>query len=80
LRGPQPELLTARVRPRRPEPADGTTVQRLAGDFAVAGTTLSIPHPYPDGAADTWIASLTPAYDDARQVVFAITVRRTAEF
>ncbi len=31
------------------EMTDAETVQELAGSFAVARTTMSIPHPYPDG-------------------------------
>lgn len=75
MRDPQPELLTARLRLRRPERSDAPEVRRLAGDFAVADTTLTIPHPYPEGAAERWIESLPAGYDEGRAVVFAVTDR-----
>jgi [ribosomal protein S5]-alanine N-acetyltransferase len=80
MRDPQPELLTARLRLRRPVRLDAPDVERLAGDFAVASTTLSIPHPYPDGGGAAWIESLAPAYEEDRQAVFAITDRGSGAF
>ena len=37
--------------------SDANEVQRLAGDFDIADTTLLIPHPYEDGLAEEWILS-----------------------
>jgi RimJ/RimL family protein N-acetyltransferase len=34
---------------------DASEVQRLAAAPEIAATTLGIPHPYPDGAAQEWI-------------------------
>ena len=52
--------------------ADAARVEELCGDPAVALTTTTIPHPYPPGAAASWIAS--HAYQrDAGAWTYAIT-------
>lgn len=55
--------------------ADATDVQRLAGASEVADTTLNLPHPYPDGAAEHWITTHQPNFEAGTSVTFAI-VRR----
>ncbi|MBO7748228.1 GNAT family N-acetyltransferase [Paenibacillus sp. MWE-103] len=66
---------TERLLLRPFEPQDADVVQRLAGEYAVASTTLSLPHPYPDGAADTWIAFRSDAAKHGHGYTFAIVVR-----
>ncbi len=53
-------------------PDDARSVQRLAGDQAVADTTALIPHPYRDGVAEAWIATHEAERASGRQHVFAI--------
>ena len=77
---PQPELRTARLVLRPFRLTDARDVQRLAGEFAVADTTLNIPHPYQDGMAEAWIASHGEAYARDLAIPFAITRGDTGEF
>jgi len=52
--------------------ADAAAVQMLAGDPAVADTTLNIPHPYEDGRAEAWISTHQSTFDNGEGVVWAI--------
>lgn len=71
----QPTLTTERLLLRPFDLGDAQTVQQLAGDRAIADTTLMIPHPYPDGVAEEWIATHAPRYADGTLATFAITLR-----
>jgi RimJ/RimL family protein N-acetyltransferase/mannose-6-phosphate isomerase-like protein (cupin superfamily) len=68
-----PTLETARVVLRPFSAADAAEVMRLAGDRAVADTTLHIPHPYQAGMAEEWIATHQAAFDREQGVTLAIT-------
>jgi RimJ/RimL family protein N-acetyltransferase len=59
--------------------ADAAEVQRLAGDFAVADTTLNVPHPYEDGMAEAWIGSHASAWEEGSLAAFAVTRRRDGQ-
>jgi ribosomal-protein-alanine N-acetyltransferase len=71
----QPTLETARLvlRPFRMDDAGET--RRLAGDRAVADTTASIPHPYPEGAAEAWFETHAARFAARLEVTFAVTER-----
>jgi ribosomal-protein-alanine N-acetyltransferase len=75
----QPVLDTQRLILRPFVASDALSVERLAGAREVADTTLNIPHPYPAGAANTWIASHPVHWAEGRNVVYAITLRSTDE-
>ncbi|MDB6113872.1 MAG: GCN5-related N-acetyltransferase [Lacunisphaera sp.] len=77
--GPLPVLETARLRLRPYARADAADLQRLAGHPAVAATTQNIPHPYPDGAAEKWIATHPARWLAHEGLVFACTLKDTGE-
>lgn len=65
-------LRTARLTLRPFTPADAPAVQRLASAYEVALNTLMIPHPYPEGMAEQWIAKHQADYEENRIHHFAI--------
>ena len=73
----QPTLKTNRLILRPFEMADAKEVQRLAGDRAIADTTLEIPHPYEDGMAETWISTHREKFDAGEMVHFGIILLET---
>ena len=66
-------LLTERMILRPFALSDAAEVQRLAGDVAIASTTLNMPHPYEDGMAETWITRSAEKIAAGTLVNFAIT-------
>lgn len=71
----QPILETERLRLRPFVLADAADVQRLAGERAIARFTLTVPHPYPNGAAEEWIASHSAAWSAGSAMSCAIERR-----
>lgn len=71
----QPTFETKRLILRPFELSDAAIVQELAGDVEVARTTLSIPHPYPDGAAESWITAVNLRSNDGDGFPFALVAK-----
>lgn len=75
----QPTLVTSRLLLRPFTLADAPVVERLVSDFAIADTTLHIPHPYPPGAAEDWIRTHPERFAQGTGISFAIVLRETGE-
>lgn len=72
----QPTLITKRLRLRPFHMRDASCVKSLAGSREIADTTLTIPHPYPDGGAEEWIRTLGDGYRKGQSVTFAVVRRK----
>lgn len=70
-----PQLKTERLLLRSFELLDAQRVRKLAGDKAIADTTLNIPHPYKDGMAEEWILTHQPKFEAGKFVNFAIILK-----
>ncbi len=71
----RPSLVTERLVLRPFVLSDAEAVQRMAGHPLVAATTATIPHPYPDGAAQEWINKHNLWFQKGNAVQFAITLK-----
>jgi RimJ/RimL family protein N-acetyltransferase len=76
---PQPTLRTRRLvlRPFRAD--EGPRVDELAGDRAIADTTANVPHPYPAGGGQAFIATHAPRWAAGEDAVFAMALAETDE-
>ncbi len=71
----QPVLETERLVLRPFRLADAPEVERLAGDRAIADTTLAIPHPYTKGMGRVWISSHPGYRENGSGAIFAVTLK-----
>jgi ribosomal-protein-alanine N-acetyltransferase len=72
----RPTLTTEHLILRAFHLGDAPRVQELAGEKAIASTTLNIPHPYEDGMAEDWIETHTEAFEKSESVTFAIVLKQ----
>lgn len=73
-----PPLTTARLRLRPFVSSDAAAVTALAGDAEVSRYLLHVPHPYPAGLAEEWIASHRDAWTQGHGASWAVTVAADA--
>ena len=73
----QPTLTTERLTLRPFIPDDAFDIERLAGVREIADTTLTIPHPYPHGAAAEWILTHAPAWEKGTAATFAVVENKS---
>jgi RimJ/RimL family protein N-acetyltransferase len=67
-------MTSARLRLRAFTPADAAAVTAIAGDAEVSRYLLHVPHPYPAGLADEWIASHRDTWGQGQGATWAVTV------
>lgn len=75
----QPSLESDRVLLRPYVLRDAARVQSLAGDHAVADTTLNIPHPYEDGMAEQWIGGHEALFAAGTHAIYAVVDKASSE-
>lgn len=71
---------TERLQLRLLSLGDALAVERLAGDWEIAKSTLRIPHPYPPEAALDFILEQEAVFAEGHGVTFAITDAASGEF
>ncbi|MBI4768725.1 MAG: GNAT family N-acetyltransferase [Deltaproteobacteria bacterium] len=68
-----PTIITERLVLRPFELQDAPEVKCLAGDRAIADTTLNIPHPYLNGMAEEWISKHQEQFAKGQGLTLAVT-------
>lgn len=74
-----PTLTTERLVLRPFRMSDAERVRELAGEWDIASTTATIPHPYEEGMAEEWISTHGDGFAKGRAVTFAVTLKETDE-
>lgn len=69
-----PTLRTQRLILRPFAVLDAPRVQQLAGAREIAEMTSTIPHPYPDGAAEEWIGKHAASFAEDKSLTLAVAL------
>lgn len=73
--GQIPTLVTPRLILRPFTLDDAPAVKDLVGEWEIAETTGSIPHPYEQGMAENWISTHQGEFDKGDAITLAITLK-----
>lgn len=73
-----PVLETERLVLRGLIASDAPNIQKLASAYEIASGTLTMPHPYPEGAAEVFISSVRDEMERGESFVFGITLQGEA--
>jgi len=76
----QPLLETPRLRIRPLEPSDAPAIRKAARAREIADTMISIPHPYPAGEAERYVARQQAERAAGRSVTFALELKAKRRF
>lgn len=74
------KIETERLLLRKLLASDAERIEKLAGDFDLAKTTLNIPHPYPKGSASEFIESRHHAEEKKSIAAFAMVGKKSQLF
>ena len=75
----RPQIKTERLLLRPFELSDAPKVREMAGEKAIADTTLNIPYPYEKGMAEEWISTHQPKFETGELANFAVVLKATHE-
>jgi RimJ/RimL family protein N-acetyltransferase len=76
----QPILETLRLRLRPLEQSDMFAIQRAAGSREIADTMISLPHPYPAGEAECYVARQQASREAGHSFTFIINHKAKGRF
>jgi ribosomal-protein-alanine N-acetyltransferase len=76
----QPTVEARRLRLRPLGPRDAAAIQAAASARVIADTMISLPHPYPDGEAERYLARQQSEREQGRAATFAIERKLDGRF